>query len=363
MLRFHRVSVPNLVHIVLIIFLCVSVLPAVESKKRTERSDSSTGQKSKIDQYCRAMSWFDKRQQNLCIRHPDTIAKIRNGVENALTECRRQFRSYRWNCSPLTWTQVFFQDGILKKKSRETAFVQALSVAGAMSEIARACAKGDLKSCGCGTFVGAKKRSKNHTWMWGGCGDNIQHGASYIRNFMDPRRITNHARKSKSHNHEVARKVVKDNWERKCKCHGSSDSCTTKTCWRVVPTIEKIGEELWKLYKNAVRTRWDSKAKKLYDRAKSKKNKKVEVTRSQLAFFANSEDFCRQNLPMGIMGTVGRVCNSSSTGHDGCATMCCGRNYKTKLVLKKEKCNCRFVWCCNIKCDTCPRNVSVDTCL
>ena len=157
--------------------------------------------------------------------------------------------------------------------------------------------------------------------------------------------------------------VVKDNWERKCKCHGSSDSCTTKTCWRVVPTIEKIGEELWKLYKNAVRTRWDSKAKKLYDRAKSKKNKKVEVTRSQLAFFANSEDFCRQNLPMGIMGTVGRVCNSSSTGHDGCATMCCGRNYKTKIVLKKEKCNCRFVWCCNIKCDTCPRNVSVDTCL
>lgn len=91
--------------------------------------------------------------------------------------------------------------------SRETAFVQALSAAGMMLEISRSCAEGDLKSCGCDTNVGAKKRRNNKKWMWGHCGDNVRHGASYTKQFMDPKRITNHARKTKSHNHEVGRKV------------------------------------------------------------------------------------------------------------------------------------------------------------
>lgn len=150
---------------------------------------------------------------------------------------------------------------------------------------------------------------------------------------------------------------------RKCKCHGNSNSCTMKVCWRVVPSIEKVGNKLWKLYQNPIRSRWDQKEKKLYGKTRSKRNKKVEITKSQLTFFTQSMDFCKQNIALGVMGTFGRTCNHTSNGHDACSTMCCGRNYKTNLVTTKGKCNCRFVWCCRIECVVCDKTSVVDTCL
>jgi hypothetical protein len=44
------------------------------------------------------------------------IEIIGKGVKHALKECRRQFNSQRWNCSPLDWEQVFTEGGILRKR-------------------------------------------------------------------------------------------------------------------------------------------------------------------------------------------------------------------------------------------------------
>lgn len=74
-----------------------------------------------IRKYCRAIGWFDKRQRNICVRSPKLIEVVQKGIENALTECRRQFKSYRWNCSPLTWNEVFSEGGILKKRKSDTS--------------------------------------------------------------------------------------------------------------------------------------------------------------------------------------------------------------------------------------------------
>lgn len=62
------------------------------------------------------MQWFDKRQRHICTKRPEMIRHVKKGVENALEECRRQFKDYRWNCSPLTWNQVFSEEGLLKKR-------------------------------------------------------------------------------------------------------------------------------------------------------------------------------------------------------------------------------------------------------
>lgn len=56
---------------------------------------------------------------------------------------------------------------------------------------------------------------------------------------------------------------------------------------------------------------------------------------------------------LGVPGTRGRVCNKNSLGLDGCSLLCCGRGYQTRVKDVVEKCNCRFVWCCDVKCEIC----------
>lgn len=42
--------------------------------------------------------------------------------------------------------------------------------------------------------------------------------------------------------------------------------------------------------------------------------------------------------------------------------MCCGRGYDTATVQKEDKCECKFQWCCVVRCKTCRRLVDVHTC-
>lgn len=61
-------------------------------------------------------------------------------------------------------------------------------------------------------------------------------------------------------------------------------------------------------------------------------------------------------------GTHNRVCNKTSLGLDGCAILCCGRGYNTKKIVVKERCNCKFHWCCHVKCDVCTNVVEEYSC-
>lgn len=63
-----------------------------------------------------------------------------------------------------------------------------------------------------------------------------------------------------------------------------------------------------------------------------------------------------------ILGTHGRVCSKTSTGLDSCSILCCGRGYNTKKIVVKERCNCKFHWCCQVKCDVCIKTIEEYTC-
>ena len=340
----------------------MSVFYVGEGNKTSRRRNIAND----IKKYCRAMGWFDRKQKHMCARNPELIEVVQKAVKNALTECRRQFKTYRWNCSPLTWTQVFSEGGILKKRSRETAFVQAMTSASVMMEIAKSCASGNNKYCTCGDNPKNLRRKANSpiASTWDGCPDNFQFGAHYTKRFMDPKKITNHAKKTKSHNHEIGRKVVRQLKVKKCKCHGKSDACTYKTCWYVSPTIESVGDKIWKLYENSVRSQWNRTTKVLFEKDRPRRGEPPKgLLDSKLTYFTRSENFCVQNLAMGVMGTFGRSCNSTSQGNEGCDTMCCNRQHQKTYVTKQKKCNCKFVWCCDVKCETCNTTEVVETCL
>ena len=64
----------------------------------------------------------------------------------------------------------------------------------------------------------------------------------------------------------------------------------------------------------------------------------------------------------GSLGTAGRECNKTSMGTDGCDIMCCGRGHDTTTVKRTVKCECKFHWCCYVKCKECAKMVDVHTC-
>ena len=161
----------------------------------------------------------------------------------------------------------------------------------------------------------------------------------------------------------VLLQVVRQLKVKKCKCHGKSDACTYKTCWYVSPTIKNVGDKIWKLYENSVRSQWNRTTKVLFEKDRPKRDQSQGLLDSKLTYFTRSENFCVQNLAMGVMGTYGRTCNSTSQGNDGCNTMCCNRPHQKTYVTKQKKCNCKFVWCCDVKCETCNTTEVVETCL
>ncbi|OZC07488.1 wnt family protein [Onchocerca flexuosa] len=145
-------------------------------------------------------------------------------------------------------------------RSREAAYTYSILSAGVTHEIGRRCRLGLLQSCGCSQAP--RPSSINEKWTWGGCGDNIEYGYRFSRDFIDvrekeegfPKRSTDHGRSLMNRwNNEVGRRLLKRNTRPKCKCHGVSGSCNMKTCWMQLPTMRHMGAILLGKYHTAKR--------------------------------------------------------------------------------------------------------------
>ena len=55
-------------------------------------------------------------------------------------------------------------------------------------------------------------------------------------------------------------------------------------------------------------------------------------------------------------------CARVIAGSDGCDLMCCGRGYNTHQHTRKWQCDCKFHWCCYVKCKMCSERVEEYTC-
>ena len=81
----------------------------------------------------------------------------------------------------------------------------AVSSAGVVHEVTRACSRGELKDCTCDT--NRKGRSRKG-FEWGGCSDNIAFGLRFAKLFVDSREQERDARaKMNLHNNFVGRRV------------------------------------------------------------------------------------------------------------------------------------------------------------
>ncbi|PKK29902.1 wingless-type MMTV integration site family member 2 [Columba livia] len=244
--------------------------------------------------------------------------------------------------------------------SRESAFVHAISSAGVVFAITRACSQGELKSCSCDPKKkGSARDSKGH-FDWGGCSDNIDYGIKFARAFVDAKEQKGKDARAlmNLHNNRAGRKAVKRFLKQECKCHGVSGSCTLRTCWLAMADFRKTGDYLWKKYNGAIQVVMNQDGTGFT--VANKRFKKP--TKNDLVYFESSPDYCIRDRDVGSLGTAGRVCNQTSRGMDSCEVMCCGRGYDTSRVSRMTKCECKFHWCCAVRCQDCLEVVDIHTC-
>ncbi|VEL07301.1 unnamed protein product [Protopolystoma xenopodis] len=175
-----------------------------------------------------------------------------------------------------------------------------------------------------------------------------------------------------------------------CKCHGVSGSCEMRTCWRSLPRFRDVGTHLQELFHSAVQVEYINK----HLVRKSALAQFTELTgeagaggemnadaldpgaavisknmaarflpnENDLLYFSPSPNFCHHNPNHGSLGTYGRQCSETSHGMDSCEYLCCGRGHRRQTFMHEEKCECKFYWCCEVRCETCRSTKVVSTC-
>lgn len=74
--------------------------------------------------------------------------------------------------------------------SREAAFVYAISSAGVVYALTRACSQGELKTCNCDPHKRGRAGDERGEFDWGGCSDNINYGIKFAKAFIDAKERT-----------------------------------------------------------------------------------------------------------------------------------------------------------------------------
>ena len=145
---------------------------------------------------------------------------------------------------------------------------------------------------------------------------------------------------------------------RECKCHGLSGSCTLKTCWRKMPIFREVGGVIKRKFDGASKVKGSNDGKTLVPEGKTIKP----PMEDDLIYSEESPNFCLRNKRLGSLGTRGRECDPKSDRVGGCDLLCCGRGYKKYHVRVEEKCKCRFIWCCEVICQTCVTKKTIFRC-
>lgn len=269
-----------------------------------------------------------------CRTHPATVVSAFEGVQEALANCAALMRFQKWDCTQAG--NIFHDPPMLKSGFRESALVWALSSAGAAWGISAACAHGWIDDCTC---VGQHGQA---AFEFGGCSQGLQHGITMSRKLLTKTLpSTTLLRRVEKHNLKAGRLAVKKTMISSCKCHGVSGSCQQKTCWKRAAPISELTEHLIHKYEKA----------KLYTEENSKKT-------TDLVFLEGSPDTCNEE------SVAGKVCawRNETHSHGNCDKLCCGNGFSIRHEVVRVKCDCQFVWCCNLVCKDCIQHTWVSTC-
>ena len=150
--------------------------------------------------------------------------------------------------------------------------------------------------------------------------------------------------------------------EKVCKCVGISGSCDTQCCYKILRPLRVSIDWLQNQYISAKKVKPSSRPKRDGTSDLVTAIGAQTPAKTDLIYLVESPSYCRFNNNTMSLGTTDRICNSTSLGNDNCNIMCCGRGFSNHLVEEDKYCNCKFNWCCEVKCDKCRRKRTYQKC-
>ncbi|CAL8357512.1 unnamed protein product [Merluccius merluccius] len=294
---------------------------------------------------------------------------VQVGAQSGIQECKHQFGWDRWNC-PESALQLSTHNG-LRSATRETSFVHAISAAGVMYTLTKNCSMGNFENCGCDDSKIGQMGGRG--WIWGGCSDNIMFGENMSKQFVDALENGHDSRAAVNlHNNEAGRLAIKATMRRACKCHGVSGSCSLQTCWMQLPDFRSVGNYLKVKHGQAKKLEMDKRRMRAGNSADHRgalTDAFSCIPRTELIYLEDSPNYCERNRTLGLQGTEGRECvqgggdgdrNATQWERRSCRRLChdCGLRVVEKRVEIVSSCNCKFHWCCTVKCERCAQTVT-----
>lgn len=138
-----------------------------------------------------------------------------------------------------------------------------------------------------------------------------------------------------------------------CRCIGLSGACNAKCCYKTLRPLKVSTDWLKKRYDVAKKVR----ASRLRKRDGNGKLVTVQDStppgKDDLVYLLDSPNYCLNDLKKGSLGTTGRQCNACNSTVNSCEDMCCGRGYNTYVEEMVVNCECKFKFCCDVKCNKC----------
>lgn len=240
----------------------------------------------------------------------------------------------------------------------------ALMAVAVAKHTGKACRRGSLTSCSCGVR-GALPPSDSKTHYYWGCSENVVHGLKVSEDFLDAAERdggTGLREEVRLQNLQAGRALLVKASEReplKCQCHGLTGSCSIKTCWKVTPPLYTIAQQLRDRYEKACQVEFaPESAFSLTPSLQSTCH--WPIAEDDLVFSEASPNYCIPHPEVGSLGTQGRICDPSApaSSSNSCQHLCCGRGYVKETKIEEYACECQFVYCCHLKCQTCREEVT-----
>lgn len=313
---------------------------------------------------------------------------VAEGITQALADCRQKFKWDRWNCPPKAFRDILTGESLPSNK--EFGLSRAFIASSVVLSLFRSCSRGSGHFCGCSqptSFISGRvvsPESLQHIaddsqytttddqisteppskFSWAGCEETVRLGykvSQIYLGFQD----SDHDKASKlinAHNYEVGRHALRRHMKVKCKCHGTSGACQVRTCWNVLPNLSEVGDYLRRQYRDAAKV---GAMSAIESNPVSLRKELMAINPNKLVFIDASPDYCYEHPHLGINGTLNRTCSEpryptagggiSRSERESCNKLCtkCGYKIKREKTIVEKQCDCRFLYCCDVKCSKC----------
>ncbi|TRY88826.1 hypothetical protein DNTS_015034, partial [Danionella cerebrum] len=312
--------------------------------RKKAQEPQTAQQRAQTTTRAKQMNWFygaitgnekppDERTKGISKAQLTYSSSVQVGAQSGLRECKHQFAWHRWNC-PESALHIASHKG-LRSATRETSFVHAISAAGVMYTLTRNCSLGDLEDCGCDSTRNGKLGGRG--WLWGGCSDNVEFGERISKQYVDALETGQDSRAAVNlHNNEAG---------------------------RLLSDFREVGNYLKMKHDQAQKLDMDKRrmrAGNSADNRVSMSDAFGTIAQAELIYLEDSPDYCAKNLSLGLPGTEGREClqhgdSLSQWERRSCRRLCheCGLRVEERRSEVVSSCNCKFHWCCTVKCENC----------